>query len=91
MILEIIFSHQAKKFIQKNSNHFTAEMIADAVELAMRKILLREDNTADVISMKGRKGYWRVRIGGIRAIFRYEGRELVIVNIEKIEHRGNVY
>jgi len=92
MRLEIIFSHQAKKFVLKNSNLVSAEKIADAVELAIRKILLREVNQADVIMLRGQwKGHWRVRVGGIRAIFRYEGGDPVIVNIEKIEHRGSVY
>ena len=92
MTLRFVFSHQAKKFVEKNSNRVSAERIADAAELAIRKILLREDNSADVILLHGQwKGHWRVRVGGIRAIFRYEGRDPIIVNIEKVEHRGNVY
>jgi mRNA-degrading endonuclease RelE of RelBE toxin-antitoxin system len=92
MRLEIVFSHQAKKFVLKNSNLISTEKIADAVELAIRKIVLREMNQADVILLKGQwAGYWRVRSGGIRTIFEFNGRDPVIVNIEKIEHRGSVY
>ena len=44
----------------------------------------------DLAKLKGRKGYYRIRIGDLRVIFRVFEEEKEIY-IEKIDHRGKIY
>ena len=44
----------------------------------------------DLAKLKGRKGYYRIRIGDLRVIFRVFEKEKEIY-IEKIDHRGKIY
>lgn len=37
------------------------------------------------------KDHYRIRKGDIRIIFSFKNNELIIVNIKKIDFRGNVY
>jgi mRNA interferase RelE/StbE len=92
MPLRFIYSDQAEKFVRKNSDLINFEKVEEALRLSLKKILRRERNNADIKKLKAEwKGHWRVRIGGIRVIFRYENGEPVITYITRVEFRGNVY
>jgi mRNA interferase RelE/StbE len=92
MPIRFIYSDQAEKFVRKNSDNLSFEKVEEAVRLSLNKILRRERNTADIKKLKAEwKGHWRVRIGSIRIIFRYENGEPIITYITRIEFRGNVY
>ena len=92
MPIRFIYSDQAEKFVRKNSDSLSFEKVEEAVRLSLNKILSRERNTADIKKLKAEwKGHWRVRVGSIRIIFRYENGEPIITYITRIEFRGSVY
>ena len=92
MPIRFLYSDQAEKFVRKNSDSLSFEKVEEAVRLSLNKILRRESNTGDIKKLKAEwKGHWRVRLGNIRVIFRYENREPTITYITRIEFRGNVY
>jgi len=92
MPIRFIYSDQAEKFVRKNSDHLSFDKVEDAVRLALKKILRRERNTANIKKLKAEwKGHWRVRLGSIRIVFRYENGEPIITYITRIEFRGSVY
>ena len=92
MPLRFIYSDQAEKFVHKNSDLISFEKVEEAVRLSLKKILRRERNNADIKKLKAEwMGHWRVRIGSIRVIFRYENGEPIITYVTRVEFRGNVY
>ncbi len=92
MPIRFIYSDQAEKFVRKNSDQLSFDKVEDAVRLALKKILRRERNTANIKKLKAEwKGHWRVRLGSIRIVFRYENGEPIITYITRIEFRGSVY
>ncbi len=93
MTFDFHYCHQAEKFIEANSRRATLDDWERSMASAIRNIRRLEDNSTDVIRMKGKewKGYWRVRIGGMRAIFRFEGHDPIDVFIDRIEFRGQAY
>ena len=48
-----------------------------------------DDHTADVKSLTGATGYYRLRVGGYRAIFERRDQIRILI-IERIGPRGNV-
>ncbi len=92
MPIRFIYSDQAEKFVRKNSDSLNFEKVEEAVRLSLKKIIQRERNNADIKKLKAEwKGHWRVRLGNIRVIFRYENGEPIITYITRIEFRGSVY
>ena len=92
MNVRFVYSDQAEKFLRKNSNRLSFEQTEEAVRLALRKILRLENNNADIKRLKAEwKGHWRVRLGDIRVIFRYERGELIVSYITRSEFRGSAY
>jgi mRNA interferase RelE/StbE len=92
MPIRFIYSDQAEKFVRKNSDSLSFEKVEEVVRLSLKKIIERERNNADIKKLKAEwKGHWRVRMGSIRVIFRYENSEPVITYITRIEFRGSVY
>ncbi len=92
MRIGVVYSKQAKKFLAKNLNAISVDIINAQMQLAMRKLLRREDVAVDVGPLKGQwQRYWRVRVGEIRVIFQFDGNDPIIVKIEKIEYRGSAY
>jgi len=92
MIFEFHYRRQAEKIIEKNSHLASLDDWERAMASAVRKIRKLEVNSTDVIKMTGGwEGHWRVRIGTMRAIFRFEGQDLVLVYVERVEFRGKVY
>lgn len=76
-LLEIKYSRQALKFLQKQEKKIQIRLIS-AIELVPK---------GDIRKMQGTQKY-RLRVGDFRIIFSKDGR---ILMIEKIENRGQVY
>ena len=93
MIFDFHYRRQAEKFIEANSHRATIDDWEREIASAIRKIRKIEDNSTDVIKMTGKEwqGFWRVRIGGMRAIFRFEGTDSIDVFVDRIEFRGQAY
>jgi mRNA-degrading endonuclease RelE of RelBE toxin-antitoxin system len=90
MKLRFFYSSQAEKFLTRNRPALDYERVQKGLTLAANKILLAEKNTADITKMGGTwKGYYRIRLGEFRAVFRLVESDPVSVFIEEIERRGN--
>ena len=50
--------------------------------------LSKEPPVGDITSLTGRPGYFRLRVGGYRALFRIEDNTIFVTNIDP---RGQVY
>ncbi len=90
--IDIVYSKQAAKFIKKNPHRLTTEKMDGLIRTAVSKI--NGDNSAniDVISMTGRsKSKFRIRTGDIRIIFSLERGRIIVVFVEEIGFRGDVY
>ena len=81
------YSGKAKKFMDEKKIH-------DEVKDAIRKFILKmsgERLNIDLRKLVGNwSGYYRIRVGKIRIIFKVfkEEREIFV---ERIDYRGNVY
>lgn len=90
MKTRFIYSHQAEKFLARNRSSISYERVETGLKLAAEKILLAEQNTADITKMEGEwKGYHRLRLGQFRVVFRLAEGNPVVLFIEEIERRGN--
>ncbi len=84
---KVTYSGKAKKFLDEKNIH-------DEVRNEIRKFLLKmngENINIDLRKLVGNwKGYYRIRIGQIRVIFKVfkEDREIYV---EKIDFRGSIY
>lgn len=87
-----IYSDQAAKFLSRNAGSIDYERVEVGLKLAANKLLFNERNTADVRKMEGEwRGYYRLRLSRFRVVFRIIEGETVLLVIEEIERRGNVY
>jgi mRNA interferase RelE/StbE len=77
LILDIRYSKQAVKFLQKQDT-VSRERIMKAI---------RRLPSGDVKKLQGENGY-RIRVGDYRVIFDHEGNVLMVI---KIDSRGQVY
>ena len=81
MQYNIVFDKPAQKFILKQPQ-------------AQRKRLLIAINKlpeeGDTKALKGRPGYYRLRVGDFRVIYTIENEKLII-RVVKIGNRGDVY
>jgi mRNA interferase RelE/StbE len=80
--VEIFLHKKAKKFLE-NTDLVTAKRVKAALIG-----LLETPPVGDIVPLKGRKPFLRLRAGDYRAIFCKEGD---IIEIVKIESRGDVY
>jgi mRNA interferase RelE/StbE len=88
----ITYSKQAQKFLAQKSVALTELETNVLVQKAMRKLLKIEENNSDVVALHGElQGLYRVRKGDIRVVFGYHNSEIILVNIERIDWRGQVY
>jgi len=55
---------------------------------AALKKLSKEPPEGDITNLSGQPGYFRLRVGGYRALFRIEGGDVFVTNIDP---RGQVY
>lgn len=97
MKIEVKYSKQAIKFLEKNSSLLTREKVTSLAGLAVKKIVFLEDTNINLKVLKGKwKGYHRIRTGDIRIIFlltktKENNEEIMIFFTNKVAHRGNVY
>ncbi len=76
--MEIRYSKQASKFLQKQSKQTQIRIIK-----AINKL-----PAGDVKRMQGKTNYYRLRVGDYRIIFTHNN---IVLLIEKIGNRGEVY
>ncbi len=89
-LLQIHFERKADKFFDKGSikQSEVSELIIKAV-----RILSGQDENVDIKYLKAElKGYFRIRKGDLRIVFKIaEDENLIIVTVSNIDFRGNVY
>lgn len=89
--LDINYSKTSEKFVLKNKSIISFEKVRELLEKGIKK-LNNHDINIDIKELKGKlQGLYRIRKGDLRIIFRYYKGEIHIVNIEKIDFRGDVY
>jgi mRNA-degrading endonuclease RelE of RelBE toxin-antitoxin system len=88
---DVRYSKQAEKFFDKH--HLLSREEVRAMLVQSVKSLLKIDATSlDIKLLKGVfSGMYHLRKGDIRIIFSFENDEIVIVAVEIIDFRGNVY
>jgi len=92
MRVEIFYSKEVDKFIENNQNLISKIEIEKLIILSIKKITKIEVVSIDVMAMKGNyNGYFRIRKGKLRIIFRINLEMIHIVTVEKIDFRGSVY
>ncbi len=90
-IISIRFNRQSKKFILQHKSVFDIDRVYRLIINSVKK-LNNQDINIDIKELKGKfQGLYRIRKGDLRIIFRYYKGEIHIVNIEKIDFRGDVY
>lgn len=88
----IDYSKSARKFLADNTNVLSFDEANEALAKAARKLLRYEDNNADVIALHGKlKGMYRLRKGNVRIVFTLRNGVAVVVAVEAIDFRGNIY
>lgn len=90
--IAITYSKQAQKFLAQKSAALTESQTSSLIQKAMQKLLKIEENNSDVVALHGElQGLYRVRKGDVRIIFGYRNDEIILVRIERIDWRGQVY
>ncbi len=80
------------KFINKNSHILSVEKVDELIIKSMRRLLKNENINIDLKSLRGnKKGYYRIRMGSIRIIFSFLENKFVVVSVENIGFRGEIY
>lgn len=87
--LDINYSKASEKFILKNKSIINFQKVRVIVEKGILKL---NNQDIDIKELKGNlQGLYRIRKGDLRVIFKYYKGRIHIVNIEKIDSRGDVY
>ncbi|MBU8907483.1 type II toxin-antitoxin system RelE family toxin [Desertibacillus haloalkaliphilus] len=86
-MFDIKVSNKAKKFVQKQDTP-TRKRIKNALLQLAEYPYNRKEN--DIKKMKGYSDTFRLRVGGIRMIYKVED-EKVILYVLDIDFRGNIY
>lgn len=84
---KIIVSSRADKFLGDLNEKLRHKLIEEISDLENFPFFTRPH---DIAKLKGRKGYYRLRIGKIRTIFRVNKNQRTIY-IEKIGYRKRIY
>ena len=85
-MFELVWKKAALKSLAK-----CPAKIRVSIQKAMNEIAENpDDHTADVKSLTGATDYYRLRVGGYRAIFERRDQIRILI-IERIGPRGNVY
>ncbi len=88
--LRIDFQKKADKFIKKNNVSY--DEISALIKKAVRKINGKEENVELKLLRGNLLGYFRIRKGDVRIIFKYSKSDnIIIATIVNIDFRGNVY
>jgi mRNA-degrading endonuclease RelE of RelBE toxin-antitoxin system len=91
-IIDIVYSKNAEAFIEKNTALLDYSTSNTLLIKAMRSLLHIESSNIDLKMLKGTSSpVYRIRKGSIRILFRYENGEIIVVHVETIDFRGNVY
>jgi len=83
----LIISNRADKFLKKLNEKLLLRVIQEINDLENFPFLTMSH---DLAKLKGRKGYYRMRIGDLRIIFKVN-KEQRKIYIEKIGYRKKIY
>lgn len=84
---KVIVSSRADKFISELNEKLKHKIIEEISDLENFPFFTKPHNIA---KLKGRKGYYRIRVGKLRTIFKVNKDQRTIY-IEKIGYRKRVY
>lgn len=86
------YSRKAYKFLETNDTIISRDNVEESLIFAIKKLKKLEDNNCDVKPLKGKlRGFFRVRRGDIRIIFRFEGQAVIVTDVFDIGQRGGIY
>ena len=86
-VYQIFLSRQAEKLIKNQNKEQAKRIIQTVTDLKNHPFYTIRHDTA---KLKGRKDYYRIRVGALRIIYKIFEEEKEIY-IEKIDTRGKVY
>ena len=84
---KIIVSNRADKFLDRLNEELRHRVIEETSDLENFPFLTKPH---DIAKLKGKKGYYRLRVGKIRTIFKVSKKQRTIY-IEKIGYRKQIY
>ncbi len=84
---QVFLSRQAEKFITNLDKKLAKRIIQEIRDLQNYPFYTRRH---DIARLKGRKNYFRIRIGNLRIVYKIFEKEKEIY-VEKINHRGKIY
>jgi mRNA interferase RelE/StbE len=85
------FSKQAEKFLAKTPL-ISKDEVKEALAKAIAMLEKESSVSIDVKPLHGEyKGYYRLRKGILRVVFRYENNTLIIVSVLSVGTRGSIY
>ena len=92
MNYKIIINKTSSKYLN-NLDLKTKEKILQKIKSTKEWLESKSNIMPDIKSMQGEwKGYYRLRVGNYRVIFRVESNsEIRIMFIESIDNRGDIY
>ena len=92
MKIRILYRKESEKFLQKNSNVITEDKVDKLLKSAARLIIFKENINIDLKKMKSTvQNLFRIRNGKVRIIFKVLKNDIVILTVEDIGFRGNIY
>jgi len=83
----LLLSRQAHRYITSLSKQKAKRITQEIGDLRNYPFFIMHH---DIAKLKGRKNYYRIRVGDLRIIFRVFEEEKEIY-IEKIDHRSKIY
>ena len=91
--IKITYLKKAYKFLAKNQNKISEEIVDDLLIKAIKKLFFNQDTNIDLKALKGDLlGKYRIRKNSIRIIFSiYEEEVIIEAIVENIDFRGNIY
>jgi|JTFO01.1.fsa_nt_gb mRNA-degrading endonuclease RelE of RelBE toxin-antitoxin system len=90
--LKINYSKSSQKFIAKNQHLITENKSDELVIKAVKKILYKHDENINLKKLKGTmNNQYRIRVGKIRIIFLLINGNVIVVDVQDIDFRGDVY
>jgi len=84
---KVIVSSRADKFISELDKRFRRRIIVEISDLENFPFFMKPH---DIAKLRGRKGYYRMRVGGLRIIFRVD-KDRRMVYVEKVGYREAIY
>lgn len=84
---QVFLSRQADRFIRDIDKKQAKRIIQEIRDLQNHPFYTRRH---DISRLKGRKNYFRIRIGNLRIVYKIFEKEKEIY-VEKIDRRGKIY